>query len=134
MDQSQCLDALANAINALVEKPFDYASHIQHIRLADSVPGMEEEVTAAREMMAQFLAVGDHVWLPLLENKESSVDLETEAGVTELLALYERAEADYLCEQNTHIYSLHFGLASSSNPNSAKAPRFRARTTFALCI
>jgi hypothetical protein len=98
MDESQALDALSNAINALVEKPFDFDYHVQHIRLAESLPGMEAEVTAAREMMSQFLAVGDDVWLPFLDHKERSADLETEAGVTELLTLYERAEADYLCE------------------------------------
>lgn len=98
MDESQTLDALSNVINTLVENPFDFPSHVRHIRLAGSLPGMETELAAAREMMAQFLAVGDDVWLPLLDQKESSVDLETEAGVTELLALYERAEADYLCE------------------------------------
>jgi hypothetical protein len=103
MDESQALDTLSNVINALVEKPLDFASHVQHIRLAESLPGMDEEVTAAREMMSQFLAVGDDVWLPLLEHKEISVDLETEAEVTELLTLYERAEADYLCEQKSAV-------------------------------
>ena len=98
MDESQGLDAIANAINALVENPFHFPSHLQHIRLAQSLPGMDPELTSAREMMAQFLAVGDDIWLPLLDNKQKSVDLETEAGVMELLALYERAEADYLCK------------------------------------
>jgi hypothetical protein len=98
MDESQSLDALSSAINALVDKPLDFDCHVQHIRLAQSLPGMEAEVAVAREMMSQFLAVGDEVWLPLLDHKEKSVDLETEASVTELLALYERAEEDYLCK------------------------------------
>ena len=98
MDESQSLDALSDAINALSEKPLDFDCHVQHIRLAESLPGMDAEVTLAREMMSQFLAVGDDVWLPLLEHKARSVNLETEAGVTELLTLYERAEEDYLCE------------------------------------
>lgn len=98
MDDSQSLDALSNAMNSLEAKPLDFDYHVQHIRLAESLPGMEAHATVAREMMSQFLAVGDDVWLPLLDHKESSVDLETETGVTELLTLYERAEADYLCE------------------------------------
>jgi len=99
MDESQALDALANFMNDLAENPFDIPTHLQHIRLAESFPGMEAEAMSAREMMSQFLAVGEDIWLPLLDAKESSLDLETEEGVSELLALYERAEADYLCKE-----------------------------------
>jgi hypothetical protein len=134
MDESQALDALSNAINALAEKPLDFDYHVHHIRLAESLPEMEAEVTLAREMMSQFLAVGDDVWLPLLHHKERSVDLETEAGVTELLTLYERAEADYLCEYKTANVFPQQHLACFSHPNPSKAPRLRARTTLPLCL
>jgi len=97
MDDSKSLDVLANVMNELTEKPFDVAIHLQHIRLAESLPGMEAEATSAREMMSGLLAVGDDVWLPLLDAKEKSVDLETEDGLMDLFALYDRAEADYLC-------------------------------------
>jgi hypothetical protein len=97
MDDSKSLDVLANVMNELAEKPFDVAIHLQHIRLAESLPGMEAEATSAREMMSGLLAVGDDVWLPLLDAKEKSVNLETEDGLVNLFALYDRAEADYLC-------------------------------------
>jgi hypothetical protein len=58
---------------------------------------MEAEAQSAMEMMTQLVAAGDEVWLPLLNAKEESVDLETECGAEELLELYSRAEADYLC-------------------------------------
>ena len=98
MNESESLDALANVLNVIAERPYDVSVHAQHIRLAQSLPGMDAEVLSAMEMMTQFLAAGDEVWLPLLQNKEESADLETEQGVEELLALYARAESDYLCE------------------------------------
>ncbi|KAF9527604.1 hypothetical protein CPB83DRAFT_934295 [Crepidotus variabilis] len=96
MDESQSLDALANIMNDVAEKPFDFALHVNHIRLAASVPGMDAEATAAREMMTQCFTVGDDVWLPLLDAKEKDLDLESEEGVNDLLATYAAAEADYL--------------------------------------
>lgn len=97
MDDFQSLDALTNIMNELAEKPFDFAAHVQHVRLSKSLPGMEAEAASALEMMSEFLAVGDEVWLPLLDAKEKSFALETEDGLMQLFALYDRAEADYLC-------------------------------------
>ncbi|KAF8964174.1 hypothetical protein BDZ97DRAFT_1816638 [Flammula alnicola] len=96
MDESESLDALAKILTAVAEKPYDASLHAQNIRLAQSLEGMEAEVQSAREMMIQLVAAGDDVWLPLLTAKEQAVDLETEEGVQELLALYSRAESDYL--------------------------------------
>ena len=70
---------------------------MQHVKLAQSLEGMETEAQSAMEMMTQLVAAGDDVWVPLLDSKEQSVDLETESGVQELLELYSHAEADYLC-------------------------------------
>ncbi|KAG6850068.1 hypothetical protein H0H93_001618 [Arthromyces matolae] len=47
-------------------------------------------------MLVDFLAAGEQVWTSLIDAKEKTVDLETKEGVEELLALYERAESDYL--------------------------------------
>lgn len=113
MDESQTLDALANLMNDLAENPFDIPTHLQHIQLAESCPGMEAEAISAREMMSQFLAVGEGIWLPLLDAKEGSLDINTQEGVSELLALYERAEADYLCKV---VFSL---VISPLKPHSA---------------
>lgn len=91
------LDALANILTAVAERPYDISLHAQHVKLAQSLEGMETEAQSAMEMMTQLVAAGDDVWVPLLKSKEQSVDLETEGGVQELLELYLRAEADYLC-------------------------------------
>lgn len=97
MDEAQTLDALANALTELSEKPLDISLHAQHIRLAQSVEGAEAEQLSAFEMLTDFLAAGESVWFSLIRAKEASVDLNTSNGVGELLALYDRAEADYLC-------------------------------------
>ncbi|KAJ3800908.1 hypothetical protein GGU11DRAFT_676191 [Lentinula aff. detonsa] len=96
MDENSTLDALAGILEQLVENPRDFSLHVQHIRLAKSLEGMESEVISALEMLTNCFAIGDEVWLELIDIKESSVNLDTVNGVEELLALYQRAEADYL--------------------------------------
>ncbi|KAF8630909.1 hypothetical protein AX17_005267 [Amanita inopinata Kibby_2008] len=96
MDEAQSLDALANVINELSNNPHDIELHAKHIRLVQSTEGLQSEVKTAMEMLPEFLAAGEDVWLFLLDHKESSVDLSTPNGIEELLVLYERAEADYL--------------------------------------
>jgi squamous cell carcinoma antigen recognized by T-cells 3 len=97
MDESQSLDALANLLTELAEKPYDTTLHAQHIRLAQSTDGLESQVHAAREMYTNCLAAEEDIWVPLLNEKETSVSLNTKEGLEELLALYSRAESDYLC-------------------------------------
>lgn len=98
MDESESLNALAEVLTALAEKPYDVSLHAQHVRLARSLEGMEGEVQSAMEMMVQLIAAPDEIWLPLLAAKEEAVDLETQEGLEELFALYSRAENDYLCK------------------------------------
>ncbi|KAH7885374.1 hypothetical protein F5I97DRAFT_1378091 [Phlebopus sp. FC_14] len=95
-DVNNGLDALASLLTELSVNSFDVALHARHINLALSLPDMESQVTIAREMATNYFAVGDEVWMPLISTKSTSVDLETPAGVQEVLDLYARAEADYL--------------------------------------
>ena len=97
MDESQSLDTLATIINDLSERPHDITLHAEHIKLTKSIQGMDSELQTAMEMLPEFLAAGEDVWLYLLDKKEHSVDLDTADGVEKLLAYYERAEVDYLC-------------------------------------
>lgn len=103
MDEAQSLDALAQVLNELSESPYDINLHAKHIRLAQSLEGMETEVQSALEMLPDFLAAGEDVWLALIKTKEGALDLDTGNGVEELLALYNRAEADYLCMPFIHL-------------------------------
>jgi hypothetical protein len=96
-DESHSLDALANILNDLGENPYDPSTHAKHIRLTQSFEGMDSDITPAMEMMTQFLAAGEEVWLPLINAKIQELDLDTEEGVVQLLALYTRAESDYMC-------------------------------------
>ncbi|KAH0831905.1 hypothetical protein J3R83DRAFT_12788 [Lanmaoa asiatica] len=95
VDAADGLDALVNLLTELSVSPFDINLHVQHINLARSLD-MDVEVIAAQEMAASYLAVGDEVWLPLIEAKMSPAVLENPAGVLEVLEVYARAEADYL--------------------------------------
>ena len=95
-DASDGLDALAHLLTELSANSFDIKLHVQHINLARSLD-MEPQVVIAQEMAASYLAVGDDVWLPLIEAKMSSANLENPADVLEVLEVYARAEADYLC-------------------------------------
>ncbi|KAG6903150.1 hypothetical protein C0995_004697 [Termitomyces sp. Mi166 len=96
MDEARSLDALAKLLNDLSERPYDLNLHIQHFQLAKSLEGMESQVTSACEMLVDFLAAGEQIWTTLIDAKAKVVDLETKEGVEELLALYSRAESDYL--------------------------------------
>ena len=87
-------EALATVLTELSERPFDFALHLKHISLVQSSPN---ESVSAMEMMSNFVAVGDEIWLPLITAKRAAVDIKTANGVGELFALYEKAEADYLC-------------------------------------
>ncbi|KAJ3814647.1 hypothetical protein F5876DRAFT_86271 [Lentinula aff. lateritia] len=98
MDESSSLDALAGLLEQLADNPRDFSVHIQYIRLAKSLGGLEAEtaLVSALEMFTNCFAAGDEVWLELLDIKERSVNLDTVNGIEEILALYQRAEADYL--------------------------------------
>lgn len=101
MDESSSLDALAGLLEQLADNPRDFSVHIQHITLAKSLEGLEAEAASvlALEMFTNCFAAGDEVWLELLDIKERSVNLDTVNGIEEILALYQRAEADYLCKR-----------------------------------
>ncbi|KAJ6509029.1 hypothetical protein C8R45DRAFT_463110 [Mycena sanguinolenta] len=96
MDESQALDALANVLGEIDNNPYDISLHAKHIGLTQSLEGMQEDALTAIEMMTSFFAVGDDVWLALIKSKEDTLDLDSANGVEELLALYKRAEEDYL--------------------------------------
>ena len=99
MDEAAALEALSNILTSISETPYDFSLHVQHINVAETLgEDQQDQALSAREMMTGFWAAGEEVWLPLINAKKASVDLDTEEGVAELLELYEKAEDDYLCE------------------------------------
>lgn len=87
------LDELANILSELSEKPFDFPLHRKHINVAQK---LQTDVLSAMEMMTNFFPATDEVWIPILDAKRAELDINTANGVGELLALYEKAENDYL--------------------------------------
>ncbi|KIM89071.1 hypothetical protein PILCRDRAFT_812968 [Piloderma croceum F 1598] len=97
MDESRALDALATILSSLTLSPFDISLHAQHIRLAQSIQSFDpSHLSAAREMLTTHFPAGDEVWIPLIKEKEESVDLNQTEGILDTLELYSRAEVDYL--------------------------------------
>ncbi|KAJ7600967.1 hypothetical protein C8J56DRAFT_813965 [Mycena floridula] len=90
------MEALANILSELADKPYDFSLHLKNVQAASQLQDDGAELQAAQEMMSNFYAVGDEIWLPLIEAKKVTVDLNTVNGIGELLGLYERAENDYL--------------------------------------
>lgn len=95
MDEAESLEALSNLLTQLSSTPYDISLHAQHIQLADAT-GIEEQVQAARDMLTSFWPAGDEVWIPMIDAKEKE-GVDTAESVQNVLALYELAEADYLC-------------------------------------
>lgn len=106
-DEANGLNRLADVITELSLNPYDISLHAQHISLSLLLPDMESEVTVAREMASNYLAVGDEIWIPLIDAKVASVDVDTPAGALEVLEVYVRAEGDYLCMHQSSSGRVH---------------------------
>ena len=96
MDEADSVEALSKILEAISESPYNLSLHAQHIRLA-LANGDDEQAQAAWEMFIAFWAAGDEVWLPLLQARERTEDLNTTEGMQAVLTLYRRSEEDYLC-------------------------------------
>lgn len=55
-DEGAMLEQLSSVLTVLQENPYDLAKHLEHIQLASSIPGMEDQAIAAREMMVETWA------------------------------------------------------------------------------
>ena len=58
-DEGTILEELSLVITALQSNPYNLAKQYEHIRLASALPGMEEQVVTAREMMVETWAASD---------------------------------------------------------------------------
>jgi len=101
------LNALSSILSSIAEQPYNVALHAQHIQLVQSDPALNTELQSSLEMMTEFLAADpEHVWLPLIREKQKKLDLDDTLDVEELFILYERAVRDYLCEYMIHEHWL----------------------------
>lgn len=116
MDGVESLEALSNILTSISENPYDFPLHVQHINVAETLgEDQQDQALSAREMMTGFWAAGEEVWLPLINAKKASVDLDTEEGVAEVLEVYEKAEDDYLCE--AQVSTITFPILNLTQPS-----------------
>lgn len=97
MDEADTLEALSNVLERITENPYDIALHAEHIRLAQATE-LDDQVEPALDMLTAFWAAGDKVWLPLVDLKLKSANLDYAGDVREVLELFTRAERDYFCK------------------------------------
>ena len=107
MDEADALEALANTLTLLTDDAYNIALHAQHVRLARA-SGMDEQQEVALEMVTSFWAVGDYVWIPLIDLRARSVGVDSPDSVQTVLELFERAEEDYLCMSRVCIIASIF--------------------------
>ncbi|KZT09316.1 RNA-binding protein Prp24 [Laetiporus sulphureus 93-53] len=95
MDDADALEALSNILTRLTDNPYDITLHAENVRFSRET-GMEDQIESALEMVTAFWAAGDYVWIPLIEHKLQSSNLESADDLRAVLDLCERAEQDYL--------------------------------------
>ncbi|CDO70855.1 hypothetical protein BN946_scf184801.g48 [Trametes cinnabarina] len=95
MNEADALEALSAILESLTENPYDLSLHAEHIRIARSI-GMDDQLESALEMMTAFWATGEEVWLPLIQRKLDTSNLESPEDLKMVLDLFTRAEQDYL--------------------------------------
>lgn len=96
MEEADVLEALSDVLERLTINPYDLSLHAEHIRIAQAT-GMQDQLISALDMMTAYWAVGDQLWLLLIQPNLASIP-ETVEELKSLLTLFQRAEEDYLCE------------------------------------
>ncbi|KAI0771140.1 RNA-binding protein Prp24 [Trametes elegans] len=95
MNEADSLEALSGILERITENPYDLSLHAEHIRIARST-GLDEQVDSALEMFTAFWAAGEQVWLPLIQRKLETSNLEAPEDLRAILEVLARAEQDYL--------------------------------------
>ncbi|CAE6424055.1 unnamed protein product, partial [Rhizoctonia solani] len=126
-DEGALLEQLSSVLTELQKNPYDLAKHHEHIRLASSLPGMEEQAISAREMMVETWAAPEDVWIPLLDHKIAAAGNLTTEGFNEMTTWFERAEADYF---SIEVLSKHMDfILNASKSGSDEIQAFLTRDT-----
>ncbi|KAF7313383.1 ATP-dependent DNA helicase PIF1 [Mycena chlorophos] len=117
MDEAKSLEALSAVLTDIESKPYDHALHATHIRLTQS---LQQDPLAAIDLMTSFLAAPEEVWMARIRSLEASIDVTSAESVEEMLAVYERAEQDYL---SLPILKKHAEFIISCFAHYKEAPR-----------
>jgi hypothetical protein len=114
MNATDALESLSTLLTSLSESPYSLELHAKHIQLA-SLPELADQFEDATQLMSNFYAATDEVWLPFVQRKigrlgilddfESAeeplsvnlgdVSVET---VLDVLESFRKAANEYLCE------------------------------------
>ena len=124
MDESESLDAVAELLNELGNDLYNVSLHVKHIQQCAQIG--ESHVQLAREMFVSSLAAGEDVWLPLIEQKLSTEDLESLHGLKNVLAIFDQAENDYLCgfPQSRYIMAHKLSCCFQQSPSCGSTSNF----------
>ncbi|THH01889.1 hypothetical protein EW145_g6837, partial [Phellinidium pouzarii] len=98
--------------------PYDISLHAQLIQLA-LASGMDNQVTAARQLLLRFWSAGEEVWLPTIEARIHQ-GVDTLGDVLDVLALFQTAEEDYLSIQLLKLH-LEFVIERHSFLNALES-------------
>lgn len=112
---SDALETLSDLLTSLTESPYSLELYSKYLQLV-SVPELADQFEGAVELLTQFHAATDDVWLPFLQSKlrqlgisddfesmeDVSLDLSsvTLDALLDLFELFRKAESDYFCEIN----------------------------------
>lgn len=107
------LESLSKLLTSLTESPYSLQLHAKHIQLTTH-PDLADQFEGAAQLLTQFYAATDQVWLPYLQAKlrhlgipddfESAEEVTLDlSGVTleallEVMELFRKAAGDCLCE------------------------------------
>ena len=114
MDATDALESLSSLLTSLSESPYSLELHAKHIQLA-SLPELADQFEDATQLMSNFFAATDQVWLPFLQRKimrlgipddfESleellpvNLDGVSVEVVLDVLESFRKAANDYLCK------------------------------------
>ncbi|KAI0755299.1 RNA-binding protein Prp24 [Daedaleopsis nitida] len=95
MKEEDALEAISGILERLLDNPYDMSLHAEHIRIARTT-GMDDQVESALDMLTSFWAAGEDVWLPRIQLKIATANLEASEDLQGIHDLFTRAEQDYL--------------------------------------
>lgn len=114
MDSRDALESLSTLLTSLSESPYSLELHAKHLELT-SLPELADQFEDAVQLMTNFFAATDQVWLPFLQRKIMRLGIPDDfdsseeplsinlnginvEDVMDVLVLFRNAENDYLCE------------------------------------
>ncbi|KIJ45650.1 hypothetical protein M422DRAFT_29753 [Sphaerobolus stellatus SS14] len=130
---ADALETLSRLLTSISESPYSLELHARHVQLA-SAPELADQLDGAVQLLTQFYAATDEVWLPYLQYKlrhlglpddlvgseDTTLDLShiTLEALLDIQELFRKAADDYLSIpiliQEIKLFSLLHSFASTN--------------------